>query len=218
MKKNKFVYFAATLLVLSMAFVSCSENVNDNEEYANWQNVNDAAFNDSINLAQQRISAGDTLYKIYNVWSINDTIKTANTNKIVVHVINSGKGSGCPLYTDSVKVHYSGRLLPSASYPKGKVFDQSWQGEYNLQTNRARVMAVNTLTDGFATALQHMHIGDRWLVTVPYNLGYGTTGYTSAGIPAYSALVFDITLVAYSRVGTALPINVMSKSTQWVEK
>ena len=64
-------------------------------------------------------------------------------------------------------------------------------------------MAVSKLTDGFATALQHMHIGDKWDVYVPWTLAYGTKDYKT--IPAYSVLKFEITLLAYARAGAPLP-------------
>jgi peptidyl-prolyl cis-trans isomerase len=37
-----------------------------------------------------------------------------------------------------------------------------------------------------------MKAGDRWLIYIPYQLGYGPKG--NNGIPAYSTLVFDVTL------------------------
>ena len=62
---------------------------------------------------------------------------------------------------------------------------------------------MSGLTDGFATAVQHMHIGDKWLVYVPWTLAYGESGNSS--IPGYSVLRFTIQLVAYSHAGSSLP-------------
>ena len=55
--------------------------------------------------------------------------------------------------------------------------------------------AVSNVVDGFATALMHMHPGDHWMVYIPYQLGYGTTG--NGSIPAYSMLRFEIALDSY---------------------
>jgi FKBP-type peptidyl-prolyl cis-trans isomerase FklB len=89
------------------------------------------------------------------------------------------------------------------------VFDSSWSGDYNLKTMVPVVLSPSNCVDGFATALQNMHIGDRWQVTIPYQLGYGTSDYSSSGstvmIPGYSNLIFDITLVAYYRAGAEIP-------------
>ena len=56
--------------------------------------------------------------------------------------------------------------------------------------------AVKGVVTGFGTALQYMHIGDRWQVIIPQQLAYGSS--TTPGA-AYSTLVFDVTLVAYYR-------------------
>jgi peptidylprolyl isomerase/FKBP-type peptidyl-prolyl cis-trans isomerase FklB len=51
----------------------------------------------------------------------------------------------------------------------------------------------NELIDGFSTALQHMEVGDKWEVWIPWQLGYGAIGQRE--IKAYSTLVFEIELV-----------------------
>ena len=129
-------------------------------------------------------------------YNIDEKVATHSYDHIVVNVLKAGNGSGCPIYTDSVKVHYSGRLLPSASYPNGKVFDQSWTGDYDLTTMMPVKFAVKGVVTGFGTALQYMHIGDRWQVIIPQQLAYGSSNTPGA---AYSTLVFDVTLVAYYR-------------------
>jgi FKBP-type peptidyl-prolyl cis-trans isomerase FklB len=45
---------------------------------------------------------------------------------------------------------------------------------------------------GWTTALQQMHAGDRWMLYIPSDLGYGTSGSTS--IPSGSTLIFDLYL------------------------
>ena len=56
--------------------------------------------------------------------------------------------------------------------------------------------AVKGVVTGFGTALQYMHIGDRWQVIIPQQLAYRSS--TTPGA-AYSTLIFDVTLVAYYR-------------------
>ena len=133
----------------------------------------------------------------------NETAATKAEDHILVHVVNEGVGSGCPLYTDTVRVHYRGRLIPSPSYAEGLVFDQSWSGDYNLALMTPVKFGVAALTSGFSTAVMNMHIGDRWEVYIPYALGYGSA--KSGSIPAYSALVFDITMMAYYHPGAPVP-------------
>ena len=46
------------------------------------------------------------------------------------------------------------------------------------------------------TAVLNMQRGDRWLVYIPYQLGYGASSSNSA-VPSYSTLVFDIALADF---------------------
>jgi FKBP-type peptidyl-prolyl cis-trans isomerase FklB len=79
-----------------------------------------------------------------------------------------------------------------------------------------KTLLISSLVSGFATAVQNMHIGDRWLVYIPYDLGYGTTESSSSTIPAYSTLVFDITLVAYYRSWTTYSAKAIGGT--WVDE
>ena len=118
---------------------------------------------------------------------------------IIVHVLEKGKGTTSPLYTDSVKVSYRGSLIETTdkdgNVNAGYVFDKNFEGTYNKQTARLSTFAVSNVVDGFATALMHMHVGDHWMVYIPYQLGYGTTG--NGSIPGYSMLRFELALDSY---------------------
>ena len=202
-------------LFLAALFISsCSDSTDEVEEYPNWQSTNVAYWNETYASATQKIAAGDTSWKIYKSWNYEDTLHSENTSYIVVHVLNEGTGSGSPLYTDSVRVHYRGRLLPSTSYPNGYEFDSSWKNATSEDTAIPAQFLVSSLTDGFATALQHMKIGDEWEVYVPWTLAYGTSGTTA--IPGYSVLIFTIKLVAYYRAGTEVPDTRATSVGTWV--
>jgi FKBP-type peptidyl-prolyl cis-trans isomerase FklB len=100
-----------------------------------------------------------------------------------------------PEYNDSIRMHYQGRLIPSMSYPQGRVFGKSYTNNtLNEAYDVPALMAVNSNVVGFATAAMNMVEGDAWKIVVPYTLGYGVTNYTSANIPGYSTLIFDIKL------------------------
>lgn len=196
MKKFNIFALSALVVLLIAGLASCSETSDEVEEYADWQNVNATYFDKTYAEAKAKADAGDASCKVLRAYNIDEKVATHSYDYIVVNVLKAGNGSGCPLYTDSVKVHYSGRLLPSASYPNGKVFDQSWTGDYDLTTMMPVKFAVKGLVTGFSTALQYMHIGDRWQVIIPQQLAYGSSNTPGA---AYSTLIFDVTLVAYYR-------------------
>ena len=42
-------------------------------------------------------------------------------------------------------------------------------------------------------ALQRMRAGDKWIIYIPYTMGYGTRA--SGPIPAFSTLVFEVELL-----------------------
>jgi len=211
MKKNILSIFS-TVVLLAAAIVSCSEDDNIVEEFPNWQEANTAYFNDVYAKAK---AGSDGSWKVIKTWSKEDTIQGVPADYIVVKVLEEGTGSGCPLYTDSVRIHYRGRLIPSTSYAEGYVFDQTYAGEFNPQTCRPVNMLTSGQVDGFSTALQNMHIGDHWRVYMPYQLAYGESD--NGAIPAYSTLIFDIYLCGYYR-------NVMSKTPAkarrgvWIEE
>ena len=215
MRKLKYI-----LLALPLLFVSCSESDGDEDEFAqpSWQDTNAEYFNKLYSNANQSIATGDNSWRVIRTFS-KDKVEGLADNPadfIVVHVINEGTGDGCPLYSDTALIHYEGRLLPSKNYPAGKVFDCSWDGEFNPATATPTKMGVyytNVVTssgtttssciDGFSTALQNMHVGDRWQVYIPQELGYKNE--EKSDIPAYSTLIFDITLVAYYHPGESVP-------------
>lgn len=199
MKKSNLI-FAVFAFVLMSVFASCSEEDNTVEEFPDWRNRNETYFSDIWNTAKLN---SDGSWKTFLSYALEDTIPTTSDDYIAVKVLREGTGSGCPMFTDSVKVNYRGRLIPSTSYSEGYVFDQSYIGEYNPATALPSTMYVGGTVDGFATALQHMHIGDYWRVYIPYTLGYGSSD--SDVIPAYSTLIFDVELVAYYRAGVDVP-------------
>ena len=212
MKKGH-ILFLSTLMLLTFFFTSCGETEDAADEFENWKERNETYFNNLFNKAKN----GSSDMKVFTSWSLNEDVAVDADDHIVVQVLERGTGCGCPMYTDSVQVHYRGRLIPSASYTEGYVFDQSYSGVFNSQTLKPTNKAVNTLVDGFTTALMNMHIGDHWRVYIPYNLGYGTS--TSSKIPAYSTLILDIALVAYYRPGTVIPAwKAKSSKGVWVDE
>lgn len=201
-------YFITTVYMLALlctlfTMTSCKESDDTVEEFPNWQATNEAAFRSIYAQAVEKSAAGDASWKVIRQWSMPaepELFPLDPEDHIVVEVLEKGEGSGCPIYSQAVKCHYQGRLLPSTSYKDGMVFDQSFYGTFSEATATPSTLQVNGVVDGFSTALQNMHIGDRWRVYIPYQLGYGTTAKDV--IPAYSTLVFEIRLVGYGELET----------------
>ena len=179
---------------------SCSEEDDTVEEYANWQAVNEAYFEEQY---QRHLAASSATCFVLKSFAKADSLRAdevAHTDCILVDVLPSdftveGDKTTSPLYTDDVDLHYQGYLLPSRSYASGYQFDTSFSGTFFPNVSETVTLSVNEVIVGFSTALQHMHRGDHWLITIPYQLGYGTSEYSS--IPGYSTLKFDIRLVDF---------------------
>jgi len=211
MKKFNIIAFLFAL-VAPLCVLSCSEDTEDENEFADWQNRNEAFFQ---GIYQKAAMSMDGSWKIIRNYTFEDTITVDYYDNIVVEVLEEGTGSGSPMFTDSVSVNYRGSIMPTENYPGGYVFDESYIGEYDYMTAKPVKLLTSNVVDGFATALQHMRIGDRWRVYIPYQLGYGAS--ENSGIPAYSTLIFDLALVAYYRAGTPTePLK--AKKGFWVEK
>ncbi len=101
-------------------------------------------------------------------------------------VMTKGTGAVKPLATDFVKVHYHGTLID------GKVFDSS------VEKGRPADFAVAKVVPGFSEALQLMHVGDKFKVFIPQELGYaerGTPPQQGGNIKPYSTLIFELELL-----------------------
>ena len=97
-------------------------------------------------------------------------------------IIQNGYGKR-PTATDTVKVYYTGTLINHV------IFDGTSPGlpaSFRLNSG---------LVQGWVEALQLMREGDRWLLTIPPNLGYGVRGSQGGEIPPNQTLVFDLRLL-----------------------
>ncbi|MBQ9357661.1 MAG: FKBP-type peptidyl-prolyl cis-trans isomerase [Prevotella sp.] len=189
------------LLVL---FSSCSEEDAEATEFDNWKARNEVFF---ASLADS-LSANPAQWQRILTYSLTPDDSRSSNDYIYAKKVVNGTGTECPAYTDSVRVAYRGRLIPSANYPDGYVFDETATGTFSTATAYTVKTVVSSNVDGYATALQHMHKGDTWRIYIPYPLGYGETDQTSGSvviIPAYSVLVFDLALIDFCHAGETMP-------------
>jgi FKBP-type peptidyl-prolyl cis-trans isomerase FklB len=122
----------------------------------------------------------------------NSDYLKANAKKPGVHVTASGlqykaissngKNPQKPGSTDCVTVNYKGTFID------GRVFDQSPPGQ-------PISFPVNGVIPGWTEALQLMHVGDTWQLTIPSNLAYGPAGAGGGKIPPNTPLVFSVELL-----------------------
>lgn len=90
------------------------------------------------------------------------------------------KQSAQPTSRSIITAHYTGKTI------NGKQFDSS-RGGVPLACR------LCDLIEGWIIAMQHMHIGDKWEVYIPAEMGYGK--FSQPGIPGGSTLIFEIELL-----------------------
>lgn len=98
-------------------------------------------------------------------------------------VIDAAPAGTKPSLLDKVKVHYHGTLID------GTVFDSS------VDRGEPISFPVNGVIKGWQEGLQLMDVGSKFRFYIPQELAYGARGAGGA-IGPYSALVFDVTLLA----------------------
>ena len=99
---------------------------------------------------------------------------------ILYRVLKEGDANGRqPSARSIVTVHYTGRTI------NGKIFD-------SCTTGCPLAIRLNELITGWIIALQQMHVGDKWEIYLPAEMGYGKL--SQPGIPGGSTLIFEIEL------------------------
>ena len=100
---------------------------------------------------------------------------------IYYKVLETGEGKVSPTVRSIVSVHYRGTLID------GKEFDNSYK------RNCPEAFRLCDVIDGWQIALQQMHVGDKWTIYIPSEMGYGSKA--SGPIPANSTLIFEVELL-----------------------
>ena len=100
---------------------------------------------------------------------------------IYYKVLQTGEGKTSPTVRSIVSVHYRGTLID------GKEFDNSYK------RNCPEAFRLCDVIDGWQIALQQMHVGDKWMIYIPSEMGYGSKA--SGPIPANSTLIFEVELL-----------------------
>lgn len=176
---KNFLKLFLLLFAFAVTFTACDKDDDDNTP-SEWQLANEAAF--------AKIAANSEYTKLES---------QSKNGYIMYKVLNAGTGAKSPIYTDKVKVKYTGWL----KYDWTK--DDSYvDSNGNYVTNKITfdsslitpaTFNVGGVVDGFATALQQMVVGDKWEIWIPWKLGYGSSS-SSSTIPNYTTLVFEIEL------------------------
>jgi FKBP-type peptidyl-prolyl cis-trans isomerase len=98
--------------------------------------------------------------------------------------VKAGAGGARPRPTDTVTIHYAGRLLD------GTEFDSS------IARGEPATFPLPRLIKGWQEGVPLMSVGDTYEFAIPYTLAYGPKG--KGPIPGGATLIFTIELIGIS--------------------
>ena len=167
------------------------EGLKDSKDPNSWK-LDRPAINQAVQDAQTRIRAqqeqqveamAEANLKSGEAFLAENAKKdgvTVTASGLQYRVITEGAGDA-PKATDTVKVHYEGRLI------SGDVFDSS------VARGEPVSFPLNGVIPGWSEGVQLMKVGSKFEFTIPSALAYGPSG--TGPIPPNSVLVFDVELL-----------------------
>jgi len=136
-------------------------------------------------LAQARASAGSDVQKTKGQAFLETAAKETGAVKtpsgFVYKTLKPGEGAS-PAATDTVRVHYEGKLTD------GTVFDSS------IKRGQPTEFPLNGVIPCWTEGVQRMKVGEKAQLVCPSNLAYGDRGHPP-DIPGGATLVFEVELL-----------------------
>ena len=203
MKRLSAIYTIVVAVIIT-AFSSCKETAVF-DDHANWQSRNSEFISARASAYSNTIPQAPAKGDLFRILSFKlDPEKTwGNGSFVYCEVLEQGSGTESPYYTDSIRINYRVRLIPTDYYPEGQVVDQSLKtANLDPTVNIPSSFLVSGTIDGVLTAVMHMHCGDYWRLIIPSGLGYGSND--KGTIPRNSTLIFEINLTEIAPTGQDL--------------
>lgn len=197
MKMN---YSFLSLFSMLLLFISCSER-DDPGKYINWRERNEAFI--------------DSLQQIYDL-ELDPELKALVYQRdkrfaIYYKVMKSIPEGQPPFYTSTVHYYFREMLIDEAIfnasptiayytklYEHLDVLKSNIKDDNSIEFNSPRKLDVKKFEAdekemaAYTEIMQHMRVGERWEVYIPWQLAYGSGGASTA--PGYSAVISDVIL------------------------
>ena len=214
MKMRKGLLFLPFLLLLVGAFISCEE-VEEAGKYDNWRERNEA-FADSIKrltgenyVATAEQADAMELGKLYAIQTTAST--TEGAQYVYCKKLWKTDSGAYPLFTEKVSVFYRGTFITGEEFDgnfdgfgatdreiplplSDPLSENSPESKWPTAFNSPSEFMVSEVIAGWTWALQYMRAGERWMLYIPWQSGYGASGSSSGDIPGYTSLTFDVCL------------------------
>lgn len=207
---KKPVFYLLPFLLWAVGMLASCEEVEEASEYDNWRARNEA-FIDSISthVGNNYIGSLEDVQRVEEgeMFAIRDLWTSTNENSYYIYCkkikkLDDYANARRPLFTESVNVYYYGTLMNGLSFDGNFVgygaTDQGFldKNDVTKAPTDFDSPAEFSLSGGTISAwmmvLSYMHVGERWMVYIPWQCAYGSSGQGS--IPGYSALAFDMQL------------------------
>lgn len=166
--KKLFIMMMAAVLMMGMA--SCSNNSSNSENTEETTPDYGQQIKDNKTLGREFMEEN----------AKNDSVVQTQSG-LQYMVLKEGTGAK-PGPTDTVTVHYTGRLLD------GTVFDSS------VESNEPATFPLNRVIPGWTEGLQLMSEGAKYRLFIPSELAYGSKGAGDKILPN-ATLIFDVELI-----------------------
>ena len=206
---KKLYLYLPFLLLTACLFTACEE-VKEENKYANWRQRNQA-FIDSIRTetGNNVVATGEAADAVVpgDLFAIRvQSNGTANGERYVyckkLIANTTGERPVAVGYHSTVETFYYG------TYFTGDRFDGNFKGYGALDQHiplppekeptefeSPTKFSVSGVVEGWKWALQFMRKGERWMLYIPWESGYGESDYSSSStIPGCSVLTFDVIL------------------------
>ena len=167
------------------------QGLKDSKDPNSWK-LDRPAINKAVQDAQTKVRAEQQRQKeamseanlksgeAFLVDNANQDGVTVTASGLQYKVLAEGSGES-PKATDTVKVHYEGRLI------SGDVFDSS------IARGEPVSFPLDGVIRGWSEGVQLMKVGSKFQLTIPSALAYGPAA--TGPIPPNSVLVFDVELL-----------------------
>lgn len=210
-----------SLLAMGLCFIACNDDDTiDYSDYYVWKNQNNDVM---LRMHDYQKRLGQNAYFTDTIASQAEPLSfrclyrvITSANEDSLRAINKWY---TPYYTSTLKMHYTlydpksvMSKLPAdeASFNNPEIMDKIFFDSENkadtLESQQVTFFEDFTCASvivGWAEILQHMHIGDNWLVAIPWYLAYGQAGNST--IDPYSNLYFRMELVDITKLGGPVP-------------
>jgi FKBP-type peptidyl-prolyl cis-trans isomerase len=154
--------------------------------------------NSVIRMDIQLVSTTNEEDRILNYIAKNKLVVTAKTDTVRVVNLKTTADTNKIINGKTVRINYTGRLLRNVRRYANET--PYYLNQFDTGTLDV-LLGGNKVVAGFEAGIKKMKLGEKGIILFPSVYGYGGTGSSpkntsTAGIPAYSPLSFEIELVS----------------------